>query len=96
MVNIKNATTETIRDLLGGEVITTEELIQRLFKANVISERHCKIALVRRRYYQLTKDNPSMKYVEAKFICEEEFGVSPTFVDKAIYRYRKVDFEDAF
>ena len=92
MANIKEDTKTAVLSLVGGTVKNYEELMDYLFKANIVDERLCKIALIRKRYYELCQENKDMKYVEAKFICETEFNVSATFVDKAIYRYRKVDF----
>lgn len=93
---IKNKTKEAILAMVGEEVLTTEQLIEKLFKSNVMSEKHCKTALIRKRFYELIKNNPEMKHVEARFICEEEFGAKETFVKDCIYYYRKVDFSQGF
>lgn len=90
--NIKNETKTAVLSMLGGVASNYDELMDYLFKSKIIDERLCKIALIRKRYYELLHDNKEMLYVEAKFICETEFEVSATFVDRAIYRYRKVDF----
>lgn len=91
MADIKKETKAVVMDLTKG--LTTDQLLEYLFKSRIVDERLCKIALIRRRYYQLFREDKNITGVEAKFICEEEFGVSQKFVEHAIYRYRRVDFE---
>lgn len=93
---VQRLTKQAILEIVGEEVLTTEQLIDKLFQSNVMSEKNCKIALIRRRFYELLSTNPKMNQTEARFICEDEFDAPETFVKNAIYRWRKVDFTDGF
>lgn len=66
------------------------ELVSYLFESGIADVKRCRIALIRRRFYQLLQNNSQMKIGTAKDIISEEFEISVSSVDKAIYYFKDI------
>lgn len=89
MVNVKETTINEI--LQRQEAQDPKALLEYLFAKNVLNVRLCRIALIRKHYFDLLRKNPDLQIIDAKELTAEDFAVSVETVNKAIYYYSKVD-----
>jgi hypothetical protein len=90
MVDLKTETTKAILEKLSSDA-QAEDILNYLFEKDLLDKKRCRHALVKRCYFNLLKDNPDLKNLDAKQITAEDFGVSMSQVDKSLYYYTKVE-----
>lgn len=90
MVNLTNEATKAICESLP-ETAPVKDVLEALFKKNLVDTKLLKIGLIRKFYFKMLQSNQDLKPIDAKELVAEDFGVSVSFVEKAIYKYRKVE-----
>jgi|GEM_PF-6561175 len=90
MVNLKDETILAIKEHLPADSGITE-VVEYLFKKDLIDTKRCRYALIKRFYFDLLKDNPDLKNIDAQQITADSFNISTSQVEKSIYYYTKVE-----
>ena len=70
------------------DTIIDEKIFEYLFSAKIIEQKNLLRALIKKRYHDLLKGGSSAN--SASLDCAIEFGVSKSFVEKLIYRYKEI------
>ena len=86
---IRKKIIEVIQQKYKGD-FSLEDLVNFCFDAGIIEIRRCEIAVIKKHYAELLRDNPTMKASEAKTMTAENFHCSESKIEQCLYYYKNI------